>query len=90
MPITGTNTVVTVTAARLAAASENLNRVYVYNSGDGKLFWGGTTVNVNNGIPINPGATQAFELGPQDELYAVSTVTSTAAPGKASVAILHQ
>lgn len=85
LPLTGTNTVVTTTAVRLAAAPGQSNKVHVYNSGTGPIFYGGSNVNVSNGIALTAGTVKDFDLGPNDELYAVSTVTSTFAPGKASV-----
>lgn len=86
--VMGTNTTVTTTAVRLAVGAGDLanpQTQVVMNNGVGPIRCGPSGVTAQLGIPIAAGSTRDFQLEPGVELYAITTVTSTANPALASV-----
>jgi hypothetical protein len=71
-------TVVSVGTAAVRIDQGTPGRIYIVivNNGTGAIYVGrDNTVTTANGLPIGPGASATFNLGPNLELWAVSTAT---------------
>lgn len=52
--------------------SSEAGYVIIYNDGAGKIFIGGSTVNTDTGLPLEPQNGIVFEVSPTAKIYILS------------------